>query len=209
MELSAASLWEWTKLFVLDPRKAAGMVKAAKLPLEASIMMIVLASVVSTGVSGLYHLAFDVPPMEWTMPDGQTWVVMQRGPIAQSIYAVVTGLGLPYMIYLVGRRLGGQGSLADIMGTIAVLQLIVALIVVAQSVASFILPLIALGLMILSVYVFIRGLGHAVNVGHEYDSMGKAFWVTLLSFFALAAVLVLLTGILGLGPQPELQGVNL
>ena len=205
MDLSLASLWEWTKLFVRDPRTAASLVKAAKLPLEVSILMIVLAGVVSTGASWLHHIAIGAPDMLFTLPDGQVMVMTRSGPIAQGIYAVITGVGLAFFIHRIGARMGGRGSLADIMSITAVLQMIVTVIVVAQTVAGLTLPVIGVGLMILGLYVFIRGMGHAVNVGHAYDNMGKSAWVILLAFLALAVVIFVLTAVLGLGPRGEFQ----
>lgn len=205
MDLSLASLWEWTKLFIRDPRTAAGLVKAAKLPIEVSVLMIVLAGVVSTGVSWVYHIAIGAPDMVFTFPDGQVVVFSRSGPIAQGIYAVITGVGLAVAIFAVGSRQDGRGSLADILSVTAVLQLVVTVIVVAQTIAGLVLPLIAFGLMILSLYVFFRGLAHAVNVAHEYDSMGKSAWVILLSFLALVVVVFVLSAVFGLGPQGELQ----
>lgn len=207
MELTAASLWQWTKLFVRDPRTAASLVKSANLPLEVSILMIVLAGVVSTAVSGIHHIAIGSPAMEFALPDGQVIVFSRSGPIAQGIYAVGTGIGLAYAIFQVGGRMGGKGSLADIMSITAVLQLIVTVIVVAQMLAMLLLPVIGFGLMLLGAYVFIRGLGHAVNVGHDFDNMGKSAWIILLSFIALAVVVFILSAVLGLGPQGVIKDV--
>lgn len=209
MDLSAAAFWEWTKLFVRDPRMAAGLVKQARLPAEVSVMMIVLAGVVASAASGLHHLALGSPVVALTMPDGQIVQITRSGPIAQGIYAAITGLGLAYAIFAVGRRMGGQGDLRDILGITAVLQLVVTGIVVAQTVAGLALPLIGLGLMLLGIYVFIRGLGHAVNVGHSFDNMGKSVWVTFLSFMALVFVIFIASALLGLGPQPVLVGTEL
>ena len=58
--------------------------------------------------------------------------------------------------------------------------------------------------MLLGVLVFIRGLGHAVNEGHQYDDMGKSAWVMFLSFIALVAVVFIGAAVLGLGPTGEL-----
>ena len=94
MELSAASLWEWTKLFIRDPRMAAQMVKAANLPLEVSILMIVVAGVVSTVVSGVYHLLIGSPDIIFPLSETEAIRFPRTGPITQGIFAVVTGVGL-------------------------------------------------------------------------------------------------------------------
>jgi hypothetical protein len=204
MELSAASLWEWTKLFIRDPRMAAQMVKAANLPLEVSILMIVVAGVVSTVVSGVYHLLIGSPNIIFPLSETEAIRVPRTGPIPQGIFAVVTGVGLAFAIFRVGQRMGGHGSLAQIMSITAVLQLVLTVVVVGQFVFGLTLPIVGFILMLLGVYVFIRGLGHAVNEGHGFDDMGKAAWVTFLSFIVLVLVVFMGSMVFGSGPQGEI-----
>lgn len=204
MDLSAASLLEWTKLFVRDPRLAAQMVKGATLPLEVAILMIVVAGVVSTVVSGVYDLAIGSPDIIFPVSETEGIKFERSSPIVQGLLAIVTGVGISFAIFHVGGRMGGQGSLADIMSITAVLQLAVTVLVVAQFVFGLILPIVGLILMILGIYVFIRGLGHAVNVGHEFDNMPKSAVVIFLSFIALMVVVFTAASVFGLAPQGQL-----
>ena len=204
MELSAASLWEWTKLFVRDPKTAAQLVKAANLPLEVSVLMIVVAGVVSTVVSGIYDIVIGSPDIIFPLSETEAIVFERSGPILQGLFAIVTGIGLAYSIATVGRRMGGQGSLAEIMSITAVLQLVLTVIVVGQFAFGLTLPLVGFILMLLGVYVFIRGLGHAVNEGHGFNDMGKSAWVTFVSFMVLVAVVFVAAAVLGIGPEGQL-----
>ncbi|MCF2870546.1 hypothetical protein L0664_05655 [Octadecabacter sp. G9-8] len=204
MDLTVGSLWEWTKLFVRDPRTAAQMVKAAKLPLEVSILMIVVAGVVSTVVSGIYDILIGSPDIIFPLSETEVIVFERTGPITQGIFAVITGVGLGYSISQVGRRMGGTGSVAEIMSITAVLQLVLTVIVVGQFLFGLTLPLVGFVLMMLGVYVFIRGLGHAVNVGHDFDNMGKSAWVTFVSFMALVAVVFAASAVFGVGPNGQI-----
>lgn len=205
MNFTAANLWEWTKLFARDPKTAATLVKAQKLPLEVSVLMIVLAGVISGVASGALDFLIGSPPMEFNLADGRTVTFERSGPITQGVYAVVMGLALGYAVFKVGGRMGGTGSLADIMGVTAVLQLIMTVILVAQTVAILVLPLLGLGLLLFGLYVFFRGLGHAVNVGHGYDDMGKSTIVIVLSFVSIVLVVFVFSALFGFGPQGVVQ----
>lgn len=202
MELSAASLWEWTKLFVRDPRLASSLVKEANLALEVSVLMIVLAGVVSGVTTGILQAVMGNPPIVLLLADGQTATFEQGGPLTQGVTAVCLGLALGYALFKVGRWMGGQGSLADIMAVTAVLQMIMTVIVVARTIAILVLPLVGLLLIVFGMYVFFRGLGHAVNVGHEFDSMGKSAGVIVMSFFAVLIATFFFVSLTGIGPDP-------
>jgi hypothetical protein len=92
MDLTLTSLWHWTKLTVRAPATASALVKAAKLPIEVSIMMIVLAGVVSGLSSGFLDYLSGAPPVEFLMADGQTLSFERSRPLMQANYAVGTGL---------------------------------------------------------------------------------------------------------------------
>ncbi|MDC0115916.1 YIP1 family protein [Octadecabacter sp.] len=215
MELTISSILEWTKLFVRDPKTAARLVKEAHLPLEVSIMMIVLAGVVSTAVSGVYAVMHNSPDILLRISETEVMSIAPIGPFGQGLFAVFSGVGMGYALFRVGRRFDGQGTLPEIMGITAVLQLAVTVIVVAQFVLGLILPIVGFVLAILATYVFFRSLGHTVNEGHGFGNMGKSAWVIIGSILALSmvtvAVFVMLV-ILGFGPEstivPYSEGVS-
>ena len=201
MELSFANLLEWTKLTVRNPRLAFELVKSAKLPLEVSILMIVLAGVVSAAAAGAHYIMIGSPDIILPISETQGLQMERAGPIAQGLIAVVTGIGGSFALFRVGKRMGGQGDLADIFAVTAVLQMVVTVLFVAVYLADIILPIFAFGLLMVAFYVSLRGLGHAVNVGHEFDSLGRSAWVAVLSTFVLFMVLVFGATVLGLAPQ--------
>lgn len=201
MMFTAAHLWDLTKLFVRDPNTASLRVKAQKLPLEVSILMIVLTGVISGVASGTLEVLIGPPPAQFNLADGQTVSFERSGPLAQGMYGALMGLALGGAIYSIGRRMGGSGSLADIMGVTAVLQLIMTVILVAQTVAILVLPLLGFGLLLFGLYVFFRGLGHAVNVGHGFGSLGKSTLVIVVSFVTIVFVVFIASAVFGIGPQ--------
>ncbi|AGI69043.1 hypothetical protein OAN307_c35700 [Octadecabacter antarcticus 307] len=205
MDLTLTSLWEWTKLTVRAPATASALVKAAKLPLGVSMMMIALAGIVSGLSSGILDYLSGAPPVEFLLADGQTVMFDRSGPLAQGIYAVGTGLALGFAIFQVGKRMGGQGGLADIMAVTAVLQLVMMVILLAQTLALLFMPLLGFGLLVFGLYVFFRGLGHAVNIGHSFNSLGTSTGVIALSFVALVILAFLVVSVLGIGPVGVLK----
>jgi hypothetical protein len=205
MDLTLTSLWEWTKLTVRAPATASALVKAAKLPIEVSIMMIALAGIVSGVSSGFLDYLSGAPPVEFLMADGQTLSFERSGPLMQAIYAVGTGLALPYAIFQVGKRMGGKGGLADIMAVTAVLQLVMTVILLAQTVALLVVPVLGFGFLVFGLYVFFRGLGHAVNIGHGFNSLGLSTGVIALSFVAIVIMAFLVVSVFGIGPVGELR----
>ncbi|MEN8919673.1 MAG: YIP1 family protein [Octadecabacter sp.] len=201
MDLSFASLWEWTKLTVRNPRLAFELVKSAKLPLEVSILMIVLAGVVSAAAAGAHYIMIGSPDIILPLSETQGLQMERTGPFAQGLIAVLTGIGGSFALFWVGQRMGGQGDLADIFGVTAVLQMVVTALFVAVYLTDIILPIFAFGLLLVAFYVALRGLGHAVNVGHAFESLGRSAWVAVLSTFALFMAIVFGATILGLAPE--------
>jgi hypothetical protein len=101
--------------------------------------------------------------------------------------------------------MGGKGSLADIMAVTAVLQLVMTLILLAQTVALLVVPAFGFGILIFGLYVFFRGLGHAVNIGHGFNSLGLSTGVIALSFVAMVIMAFVVVSVLGIGPVGELR----
>jgi len=213
MELSAASLWQWTKLFVRDPRLAAKLVREAQLPLEVSIMMIVLAGVLWSVLSGFFILLLGSPQILLPVSETEAMVVEPAGPVAIGLFAVLVGTSLGYAIYQAGRRTSGQGTLAEIMSITAVLELVVLVIIVAQFLIGILLPGVGLILFFAALFVLFRGLGHVVNEGHLYGDMGKSAMVLLGSFVLMFFIIMLVFIVLALfgitGPQGEIVPIPL
>lgn len=201
MELTAASVWEWTKLYVRDPRTAAGLVKSARLSIEVSILMIVLAGVMSGVATGVLQSVFGPTTMMMELPDGRTATIIEGSPITQGLTAVVFGLALSFAIHRIGRMRGGQGTPAEIFSLVAVLQLVLTVIVVGRTIATLVLPIVGLALMLLGIVVFLRGILNSVDVGHEFDSLGRSFGVIALSLLGMFFALFVIVGVLGLEPQ--------
>lgn len=207
MNFSIVDIWALTKSTVATPDKAFRQVLAMRLPVETSFMLLILAGVVSGIASGFMALLIGAAPLVIEL-EGATAVVVDRaGPFWQGLYAALSGLVLGLAVFWVGRRLGGRGSLAGLLSVTAALQLVMVVILLGQTIAALVMPLLSLLLTLLGFYVFLRGLAHGVNEGHGFESLGRSALVIGLSFMIVLLVFLLAAG-LGLGPRVEvIQGV--
>ncbi|WP_281981885.1 YIP1 family protein [Thalassorhabdomicrobium marinisediminis] len=206
MQFSAQGMTELTKLVVRDPSTAFAIVKAARLPVPASVMMIALAGVIGGFTVGVLDVLTGTPDVVLEFDDGRTATVERAGPILQAIYATATALALAVALLWVGRRLGGGGSAPEVLAAVAVLQLVMTVILVAQAISAVLLPMLSLILMIFGLYVFLRGLAHAVNVVHDFNNLARSAGVICLSFLGVIIGVMIAMAVFGLGPQATMLG---
>lgn len=205
MELSIASLLQFSRMVVRDPAAAMQALKAAQLSRDAGLLIMLLAGVVSGLIKGLIDLVLPTGPMELDMGNGEVMQFVQPGAIAQGLFAAVSGLALAFAIYHVGRKMGGKGSWAEILTLIAGLQMVMVVVLVVQTVVMFVSPMLAILVLGAGLWVFFRGLGHAVNVGHEFGDMGRSFGAIVMSFVGLTVALFFVATLLGLGSMGEMR----
>lgn len=208
MELTLKSMLDWTTLTVRDPRLASTLVKEAKLPLEVSVIMIVLAGVVSGITFGIFTYAIELALADVDYA-GEQFTMASQSPILQGVLSAVQGLAFAFAVHRIGAALGGRGEFGDLMSVTAIVQIVAAVIFMAVVLLFFVVPLLGAGLAVFSVIVFLRGLGHAVDVGHDFSNMGKSAAVIILAFVAVFVVVTLLASVLGLGTNPANSGVSL
>lgn len=209
MDLSFASLIEWSKLTLRDPRMASLMAKAANLPLQASILVIVITGVVSGIFSAVLGLLIPPPPADALQETSALLTIEDLGPLAIAALTIFGNLALVFFIHRIGRRMGGTGALADIAAVTAVLQIVMTVILVVQVAVRLVLPILYFAVVMLGIYVFLRGLGHAVNVGHDFDDLGKSALIILLSFLASVIIASVFVAVLGIGPPLAIEGSGL
>ncbi|PVA08380.1 hypothetical protein DC363_01885 [Thalassorhabdomicrobium marinisediminis] len=169
-------------------------------------MMIALAGVIGGFTVGVLDVLTGTPDVVLEFDDGRTATVERAGPILQAIYATATALALALALLWVGRRLGGGGSAPEVLAAVAVLQLVMTVILVAQAISAVLLPMLSLILMIFGLYVFLRGLAHAVNVVHELHNLARSAGVICLSFLGVIIGVMIAMAVFGLGPQATMLG---
>lgn len=197
MSFSFAGWMDLTRHLIQAPRATLQQVLRMGVSPEMSIQVIALSAVISGIMAGILGLLTGVDAVAMEMANGETVQLKRGGPIIQAIAAFVVPMLFVWALGLVGRRMGGQGGRADVLSVMAALQIGLVPVLVAQSLAAVLFPLIAVLLLLFSLYVYLRGLLHAVDVAHGFDNMGKSGLVVVLSFVAMVVAMMLLMVFLG------------
>jgi len=193
MNFSAHSVWELTKLFVRDPAEASSRVLGIGWPINVSVLMIVLAGIISGVMWAVDQTLFGASPTPMILPDGREMMVPPPTPMMVGVYSAILGVVLSYLIYWVGRRSGGQGSLQEVMSVMAALQIALTVLSVLSGVVGIALPLLGLIVAMFVVIVTVRGYGHAVMQAHRFQSMGRAVMVFLAALILSAFIFLMLS----------------
>ncbi|SLN17163.1 YIP1 family protein [Pseudooctadecabacter jejudonensis] len=185
MDFSATSVWTLTKLYIRDPAQAARIVMAAHLPMNVSILMIVLSGVMSGVMAAVTVALYGVQTFELNMPDGSVQVIEQASPLTTGAVSALLGVIIAYLIHWVGRRSGGQGELPQVLAVLAAFQIAMTVLSVLTSVINIAFPFIAFLVVIFVVVVTVRGLIFSVKEAHLLDGVGKSVMIILASIFVL------------------------
>jgi len=197
MNFTAKSVWEMTKLFITDPRDASLRVMAAGLPINVSVLMLVLAGVISGIMAAVSVALYGVETMTMVLPDGSETAIRQASPLMTGAFSVVAGLGFSYFVYWVGNRSSGTGRLPEVLSVMAAWQIAMTVLGVATAVADVLLPLAGFVMAIFTIVVSVRALVIGVHTVHGYESVGRASMVILGSLIVLFFALLVVTAVFG------------
>lgn len=205
MNLTLSNLLEWTKLTVRRPATASALVKTANLPIEVSALMIILAGVMSGLTLGILTISIAPLLAEIERVTGQT-AQMGPGPLVQGIVSAIQGLAFAFAVHRVGTSMGGKGSLTEVFAVTAVVQIVFAAIFMAVVLTLVLFNFIGALLALFFLIVYFRALIHAVNVGHDFDNIGKSITVIVLSFVLVVVAVTVVMAVFGLTPQAAPTG---
>lgn len=177
---------DWTRRLIHEPRAAFQDVLRLRPTPAVSFMLIALSAAISGVMVGLSGILTGVETVVLELPTGERVEVQRSGPIPQAVVAFLVPVGLVWAVRLVGRRMNGQGRGAEILAVMAVLQFAMVPILIAQGLTSVVFPLGSLMILLFNLYIYLRGLGHAVTVAHRFDHVGQSVVVIVLSFLTLA-----------------------
>ena len=206
MDFSARSVWALTKLFVRDPAQAARRTKAMGLAVNVSVLMIVLSGVISGVLAAILLAVYGPQSTVLQMPDGTEQVIRQASPMMTGFMSALIGLLLAYLIYWVGARLGGTGTLSEVLSVIATFQIAMTVLSVLAVAVEVISPLLGAVAAIVVLVISLRALGHSVREGHALATMGRAVLVIVGAIFAMVPVLFILVPLLALLTGGGVQG---
>ena len=193
MPMTVRDLVQTGRLTVQRPREGARMVMNWPFSVGELWFVLALTAIVSALLAEL---------LVNQTPDGVDPVLaaMMSSPIW---FAAIQFGGLAFLTLLilwVGRMFGGQGSFAGALALIGWLQTILAVLQVAQIVALFLLPPLALVISLVSLVLFFWLLTSFIAELHGFVSLGRTFAGMVGAFFALTLGLsLLLVLVLGMG----------
>lgn len=177
------------KLTLRDPRAAAGRLLATNPPMEARWLGLVLVAVLSLIVTTV--LIMSMPPgnvMAWEGFISSPWT----GLPAQVFGGIVMAFGL----YRIGAFFGGAGRFADALLCIVWVNAVQVVFMVAQLVATLLLPFLGGLVAVLSFGVFFWILTQFTCALHGFRSSWKVFFGILASIVLFILVLSTLSGLL-------------
>lgn len=185
-------------LFVLslkNPREAAlGLVR---LEMGTQTLWLVL-SLVSVITSLVLSLLLQITPL----PNGEMGEVLASAPGFENplIMAVIQWGRIVlsvFVFYWVGRFLGGQGTLGDVLAVVTWLQLMSFALMVGITFLGFALPFLSPFALLIFICWWLFSLVTYVDVAHSFGNMLKATGVIVASIVGVLIGMTLFMGVIG------------
>ncbi len=183
------------RLSLQNPREAAKHVIAMGLPERAlwlaMSLVVVLTSLVMSGILQAVPLPDDEISQVLTASPGYNSPLLLTGiRLAQAVLAV-------YVLFWVGRALGGQGSKQDILGVLTLLQVVSFVLLTGITIVSLVFPLLSLVAFLTFVGWLLWSVLTYVDEAHEFDNLFKATGVVLVSVVGIIVGMSFLLSLLG------------
>lgn len=189
MTLTLAELVRRAIDSVKDPRGGARAVMALALPRTArweALIAVVIVSVLLAHVT-----AFLSPGGDMMMAP------MLRNPLASTTIQLGLMVIMVFAVFLIGRALGGGGSLDDTILLMAWMQWILVGLQVVQTLALLVIPPLG-GLIVLAgMGLFFWLLTNFVAELHGFRSLGRVFMMIMLSMVGLAILMSIVLSMIG------------
>ena len=187
MELNAATVGALVRQSLTRPREAAERLMALSVPDDARWLGFVIVVVLSVLLGQLSVIL---------MGEG----AFAGGLLFMAMFQTSLLLGMVVAVQGVGRALGGTGGFPDTLLLMAWLQFVMLVLQIVQ-IASLVLvpPLFSL-ITIASLVLFMWMLTNFIMALHGFTSGLKVFVGIIFTVFAMAVLLAILLGILGIAP---------
>ena len=193
--MNTAALKPLFLLTLRDPREAAGMIVAMRLPSQALWLALSLVSVLTSIIfSALLHAA--------PMPQDEIGQLLESSPGYNSplIFAMLQwgrAVLSIFVLYWVGKAFGGLGELVDVLAVMTWLQVVTFVLVGVLFVLGVVLPMLSsLGMLVVFGW-WLWAVVCFLDVAHRFESGVKAFFVLLFSIFGVLIGLSLFLGVIG------------
>lgn len=186
--MTALDLRQLAILSIKDPAAAARLLTSIPVPREALWTGLALVAVLNALLFALSNVLVPTPtPMPGMLAVPLVYCALVAGGLVLTIYA----------LFWIGRAMGGQGTLDEMMVVIIWLQ---ALRIVAQIAVLLLLVTIPSLSVLLVFAVSLYGLYmllHFINQAHQLDSMGRSAAVLIAALLAIVLGLSLLISLFG------------
>lgn len=186
--MSQIHLRDLAVMTIKDPANAARIVMATRFPREALWTALALAAVLNTLMFSLSDLISPAP---------SPFPTVFQVPV---FYLAVIGFGLVASVYAlswIGRIMGGQGGLDDIMSLLIWLQAMRIAVQAVAIVLSVTIPVLAvllsLAASLMGVYITL----HFVNEAHRFGSLGRSAVVLIGSAVGIVVFVSILLTLVG------------
>ena len=181
MQFTPGYLFGMALQTVPEPRKVARDLFDLGLSRETLWTALLLMVVLATGLSVIADVLFPI--------DAQLMGPVLSNPILLGVVEGAFMFALSTAIYVIGRLMGGQGSLENAIMTVVWMEFIFLGLQVLTVILSLIAPAMAALLIFASVFLFFWVLSHFTAENHGFQSIGLVFTSILilmgLAVFAL------------------------
>ena len=188
MQFTPGYLFGMALQTVPEPRKVARDLFNLGLSRETLWTALLLMVILATGISVVADIIFPI--------DARLMGPVLSSPIILGVVEGAFMFGLTMAIYVIGRLMGGQGSLENAIMTVVWMEFVFLGLQVLTVILTLIAPAMAALLIFASVFIFFWVLTHFTVENHGFQSAGLVFTSILvfmvLAVFALSFILVLL-----------------
>lgn len=183
------------RLSLVSPREAASQVVAMGLPANALWIALSLVSVLSAlMMSSLLQL---VPLTDEPMAQLLGESPARNSPMIFAILQWGRAVLTVFVLHWVGRALGGQGSLQDVLGVITWLQAMTFALIAILMVVGMIIPILSsLGFLVF-VGWYLWSVVTYIDEAHEFDNPFKAIGVLIVSIMGVLLGMSVFMALLG------------
>jgi hypothetical protein len=184
MDFSLQSVLAMARYTVQDPRSAARMLMALRLPNRARWL---LFGLVATAAAIFTHVGFNLLPQDETAFMGEA----MASPIETALFQAGFLLLTVAAVYRIGRWRGGKGSFADALLLIGWLQIVLLCIQVIQIVALVILPPVAQVIGVAGLVLSFWMLTQFIAELHGFQSAWRVFFGILTTVLGASVIIAI------------------
>ncbi len=174
---------------VYNPTQAASVLLDRAVPRDTAWSILALGVILNTLLYFLSTTLFPMPP-EFTLP-------LLRSPVMVGTILGLVVFIFAFVFYWLGRVMGGQGTFDHILLMMGWLQFMRLFVQFSSLMLMLFLPGIAqlfvLGAGLYGAWIVVNFL----NVAHQYDSLGKAVMLLMLTLFGLVIGMSIVLSVIG------------